>query len=80
MNGAFNLALARGYLLRTTTILGKTIYWVTNPYFTSAPYSCIVELVAFLHMLPLLPNSEDTLLWMNLVEAPSSQSADAIAS
>jgi hypothetical protein len=80
MDKIFNLALGRGYLLKSTMIKDETIYWVENLYFTSEPYSCLEDLVSFLHTLPLLPNSEDTLTWMNLVKALSSQSVDAIAS
>ncbi|MEP0871945.1 hypothetical protein NDA01_19190 [Trichocoleus desertorum AS-A10] len=80
MNGAFNLALGRGYLLKTATIQDETIYWVENLYFTSEPYSCLEDLVSFLHTLPLLPHSEDTLTWINLVKALSPQAVSAIAS
>jgi hypothetical protein len=80
MNGVFNLALGRGCVLKTATIQDETVYWVENLYFTSEPYNCLEDLVAFLHTLPLLPNSEDTLTWINLVKALAPQTANAIAS
>jgi hypothetical protein len=80
MDGIFNLALGRGYLLKSTTIEGETIYWVENLYFTSEPYDCLEELVSFLHTLPLLPNSEDALTWISLIKALLSPAVDAIAS
>jgi len=79
MNGVFNLALGRGYLLKAATIQNETIYWVENLYFTSEPYTCLEDLVLFLHTLPLLPHSEDTLTWMNLVKALAPQVVGAIA-
>ena len=73
MNAVVNLALNRGYLLKTATIQNETFYWVENLYFTSLPYVCLEDLASFLHTLPLLPNSEDTLTWLNLANALSPQ-------
>lgn len=79
MNGVCSLDLGRGYLLKTTTIEGKAVYWVENVYFTSGSYHSLEDLVSFLHTLTLLPDSEDTLTWINLIKALATQPEGAIA-